>query len=420
MNKWLEKPWVIRVVALLLAVLLFAVVAFDENMYDNDDGFENPFATTNKTEAIEDVPVQIHIEQKEYVVSGVPETVTVTLKGSVSMVTSTEFQRNFDVFVNLEGLEPGTYTVPLEYTGLADRLEVYIDPQEVEVTIEERASKEFDVSMDVINRDKVEEGFEIANVYADPETVTVTSSKSIVDQIAIIKGFVDANGFNETQTIENVPVKVYDNEGNELNVRIDPPTVNVTVEINNPNKTVPITVETVNELPEGMRLSGIELETEEVQVFAAEDYLAELNEITTKPVDLSKITESGTMEVELDVPEQIRKIAADTVTITVNIESIEEETVEDVAINIAEQLDELSVSFQDPATSTMNVTIRGYPSVLEGITAEDLQLSIDVGGGLAPGEHQVPIDLILAEDVAEDVETELEFEQVTVDIESEE
>ncbi|WP_058306016.1 CdaR family protein [Gracilibacillus massiliensis] len=419
MNKWLEKPWVIRVVALLLSVLLFVVVAFDENVGEDDDGFENPFGITNKTQPLEDVPVQTQIDEEKYVVSGVPETVKVTLQGSVSIVTSTELQRNFDVFVNLEGLEPGTHTVPLEYSGITDRLNVYIEPQEVEVSIEERASQEFDVTIDVVNRDKVEAGFEVANVIADPETITVTSSKSIVDNIAIIKGFVDVEGFNETQTVENVPIKVYDNEGNELNVRIDPPTVEVTVDMANPNKQVPVSVETTNELPEGLRLNGLEPETEEVQVFASEDYLAQLDQITTKPIDLSEITESGTMEVELDVSSDIRKIGTDTVTINVDIESIEEEVLEDVAINVVGGSEEFSVSFVEPSTESMNLTVRGYPSDITNLTAEDLQLSIDIGD-LAAGEHQVPVELERPQELEEDVEIELEYEQVTVNIEQEE
>ncbi|ENH98065.1 hypothetical protein J416_02439 [Gracilibacillus halophilus YIM-C55.5] len=50
MNKWLEKPWVIRIVALILAVLLFVIVAFDENMEETDEGVTLPFTNQMKHE----------------------------------------------------------------------------------------------------------------------------------------------------------------------------------------------------------------------------------------------------------------------------------------------------------------------------------------------------------------------------------
>jgi YbbR domain-containing protein len=419
MNKWLEKPWVIRVVALILSVLLFVVVAFDENVYDNDDGFELPFGNTNETQTLEDVPVQTMIDQDKYVVSGVPETVKVSLQGSVSLVTSTSLQRNFDVFVDLEDQGTGTHIVPLEYSGIADGLNVYVEPQEVEVTIEERASQEFNVTIDTVNRDRVEAGYEVANVYADPEQVTVTSSKSIVDKIAIVKAFVDVSGFSESQTIDNVPVKVYDNQGNELNVRIDPPTVDVSVDMKNPNKNVPISIETEGELPEDVRVTSMELETEEVQVFAAESYLEQLEEIATEPLDLSEISESGTIEVPLSIPSDVRKVSSETVNVNVEVETIEEETLEDVTIEYEDEVDELSVSFTEPDTNSMNITMRGFPSELSEVAEEDLQLTIDIED-LAPGEHQLPVELITPEDISEEIEFELEYEQVTVDIEQEE
>ncbi|WP_277680063.1 CdaR family protein [Gracilibacillus dipsosauri] len=168
MNKWLDKPWMIRIVSLLLAVLLFVVVAFDENVYDDNDGFDSYFGTTNETQTLEDIPVRIILDEEEYVVGGVPETVKVTLQGSASKVTSIATRKNFDVFVDLEGLGTGTHTVPLEYSGIDEDLNVYVEPKEVEVSIEERATEEFSVNIDVVNKDQIEAGYEVVNVSSDP------------------------------------------------------------------------------------------------------------------------------------------------------------------------------------------------------------------------------------------------------------
>ncbi|MFC4386193.1 YbbR-like domain-containing protein [Gracilibacillus marinus] len=414
MNKWLENPWAIRLISLLLAVLLFVVVAFDEKFTDEDDGYGSIFGTSNETRTLEDIPVSTEIDSEKFVVSGVPETVKVSLQGSVSLVTATAMQRNFEVFVDLENLGVGTHIVPLEYSGVSDQLNMYIEPQEVEVSIEEKSSEEHSVSIDIINRDKIAAGFEVGNVYVDPEKVTVTSSKGIVDRIAIVKAFVDVSDFDESVTLDDVPVKVYDNQGNELNVRIDPPTVDMTVDVKSPNKNVPISLETENEVPEGIRITSMKLEQEEVQIFASEADLEQLKEIKTAPIDLSKVNESGTVEVELNLPNEVRKASANAVNVTLQVEKIEEKVLE--GVTIATTSEEEDPTFIDPSSGSINVTLKGYPSDLEKITKDDLELAVEINS-TTPGQYTLPIKNVTDAQVLENIEVSLELNEATIEIE---
>src|SRR5690625_6717020 len=108
-----------------------------------------------QTEVLNDVPVNIRIDSDRYVVSGVPEFVTVSLDGANSVLTPTIRQRNFEVYVDLEELGEGTHTVDLEYTKVPSELSVFIEPKTIEVEIEERASEDFPVSVDFINKDQL-------------------------------------------------------------------------------------------------------------------------------------------------------------------------------------------------------------------------------------------------------------------------
>lgn len=410
MDKWLEKPWAIRLVALFLAVLLFAVAAFDQNINDGSIDSRTPSTATNETQTLEDVPIQVEIDDEKYVVSGIPDTVTVTLQGPVSLVTPVAVRRNFEVFVNLEDLEEGTHLVPIEYNGIPSKINVYIEPEEIEVIIEERASKEFTTNVDLINRDKIEPGFEIANVYAEPSTVELVGSKSAIERAAIVKAYVDVTGISESQTIDNVPIKVYDNEGNELNVRVNPPTLKITLDVKSPNKTVPISLKTENELPEGIRLTSMDLETEEVQVFASEDYLANLEELETKSIDLSSITESGSIEVELASSEQIRKLNQSSVKVNVEIEEKEERVMEDIPISTENQPGDLEIELD---ATTISVTLTGFPSILDEISESDIEAFVNLSG-LSSGTHEVPLSIQLTEEFQEQVQITSETENITV------
>src|SRR5690554_6687571 len=94
MNDWLNKPWVIRVISLFLAILTFLVISFDNQDTRSADvgSFDYIFNNSRESETLEDVPVNIVIDDEKYVVSGVPEVVTMSLTGTVSVVQSTVTQ----------------------------------------------------------------------------------------------------------------------------------------------------------------------------------------------------------------------------------------------------------------------------------------------------------------------------------------
>jgi YbbR domain-containing protein len=413
MNDWLNKTWVIRVISLILAILTFLVITADNQ--DNrsaDVSFDSFFSGSQETQTLDDMPVSIQIDEENYVVSGVPETVSVSLRGTFSVVQSTVTQRNFNVFVNLEDLESGTHIVPIETEGLSNRLDVFLDPAEIEVTIEERATAEYEVLVDYMNEAGLETGFELLEAHVSPKTVQITSSKGIVERIASVKAFVDVEGIGESMEISDVPVRVYDSEGNQLNVRIEPSTVSVVVNVTNPSKKVPITLETTGELPADFRLDAIEAELGEVQVFASEADLANIDEIKTQPIDLSEITGDTSLEVALDLPEMVRLVTTDTVTVNITVDRLTENTIENVTIDVKNLENDFTSVFINPENGSIDLKVSGYQSELADLVASDFQLMIDLAS-FEIGEHQIPIQW----DAPNNLEVALSVDDATVRIE---
>ena len=394
MNEWLNKTWVIRVISLLLAMITFIVITIDNQDTRTADigSFDSIFSSSQEVQTLEDIPVSIQIDDEKYVVSGVPQTVKVTIQGTVSVVQSTATQRNFDVFVDLEGLEPGTHTVPIEYEGVSNRLSVEINPSEVQVLIEQRASDEYKVGVDFTNQDSIQPGFELLEATVLPDTVKITSSQNIVERIAIVTAFVDLEGLGEDMTFVDVPVRVYDHEGNQLNARIDPEVVSVEVKLVSPNKTVPVVVDTSSEIGDNYRITSMDVDIEEVEVFAAEEDLESINMIRTVPIDLSDLTGTTTIEVGLAMPGNIRLISHETVMITIEVEELTEAIIEDVEITVENLQDDLMSVFLNPDTGRMNLTIVGFPTDLTDIDSSDFQLHVDLAG-LEDGEHQLPLEI---------------------------
>lgn len=442
MDNWFKSKWFVRIISLIFAVFIYTFVNVSENPSQSDPTFSG---STDQSHMLDEVPVEIKIDEENYVVSGVPEYVTVNLQGSAGKVMPLISQRNFDVFVDLRGLEEGEHTVELQHTISKD-IEAYIEPKSIPVTIEERASKEFSIVADFINSDKMAEGYELVSHEVEPGTVTITSSRSVIDQIGAVKVYVNLEGLEGSINNREVPVNVYDTQGNELNVRIAPESVQVSAELDNPSKSVPVTVETIGKLPEGYAINSISANVEEVEVYSTSDILKNITEVSTEAIDLSKVTESGTVEAKLKLPEGVNAPEMETIEVTIEIEESEEEeeaevqaeaqeeetqaqpesqtqsesqeeaesqVIEDVPITEEELQEGLSVTYMEPDTAVTSITVESNQEEISELTVDDFQASINLSG-LEAGEHQVPI--IIEGPETEGIKFTADKEEVLVEI----
>src|SRR5699024_11067002 len=176
----------------------------------------------------------------------------------------------------------------------------------------------FPVTVDFINKDQLPIGYEIGTPEINPEMVTIVSSRSVIDQIAMVKAYIDVADVTESISNREVPVNVYDSQGNGLNVRVEPTSAVISVDIEQSSRQVRIEVQTKNELHEGVKLLSAEVKDKEVEVFAAKSKLDEIEKIMTEEIDLSEIGKSGEIEVELDVPDDTL-IHQEKVTVNVKI-----------------------------------------------------------------------------------------------------
>jgi len=453
MDKWFKSKWFVRVISLAFAILLYVTVSIEGNPTQSDSRFVP--TSSDDMETIDDVPVDIRIDEERFVVSGVPEHVSVSLEGANSILTPTVRQRNFKAYVDLEGLGEGEHTVEIEHENVPNGLSVYIEPKAIDVTIEERETKEFNVNVDFINTDQLPVGYELGEPVVDPETVTITSSKNVISQIAMVKVFVDVTDVTDEINKREVPVNVYDNQGNELKVHVEPETVLVSADVDNLSKTVAVNIATKGELPDGYELDSLTPDKEEVEVFASSDKLDEIDEITTEEIDLSKIKESGTIEAKLLPPDGV-SVAGEKIEVAVKMketkkkndtetddddteeesdtdteESVETETeaetsadpkdeienetktntIQGVPIEIENAGTGQSISFVTPGSGVMEITVEGDAKDVSKLSSENFRLLIDVSG-LDEGEHQVPVKL----EGPDGVTSSSEMEEVTIEI----
>lgn len=386
MDKLFQSKWFIRIISLAFAITLYIFVTVETNVTQNDSRI--PIGTVNEVQVLDEVPLGIKIDADQFVVSGVPEHVKVTLEGRTSILTPIIRQLNFNVFVDLRELSEGEHTVDVEYENLPDNVTAYIEPKTIDVMIEKRTAKEFTIEVDIVNEDQLPLGYELGEPEISKETVTLISSEAVIDQVAMVKVFIDVADLKEPIRNRELPISVYDIQGNDLNVRVEPESVTVSLPVERPSKKVPLTIETTGDLPDNLEIESI-VAIEEIDIFGKRAILHDVEGISTKPLDLSKVTESGTYELEIDLPEGT---IANEQLVEIQVNVNKRKTFDDISIE-SEVEGDLEFSISKPENKKVTIEAIGLDNIIDELTKAEIKALIKLKN-LTSGTHQ--IDLTVA------------------------
>ncbi|MCM3325016.1 MULTISPECIES: CdaR family protein [Cytobacillus] len=433
-DKLIDTRWFMKVVALLIALLLF------DSVYDtNNDNRSINVPGDDGSAVIENVPLTAYYDTDNLVVSGLPETVAVTLDGPRSHLENAKAQRNFEVFVDLSDAEIGRQEVEVGIKDLSDKLEYIIDPSTVDVTIDEKVTEEFNVEAE-FNNSLLEEGYKAEAALAEPSTVKITGAKNVIESIAYVKATVNTKGSITESFTETAAINVLDRNMNKLDVDVNPGEVEVSVDVKRLSKTVPIDIVETGSLPSGVELDSLKLSQTEATIFAPENVLNDVKTVRVE-VDLSKLDKDQEIKLPVIISDGITSVDPKEVTVNANVTVKEQEAPEDssseeeesqvqeqeqeqaaneqtvnrtysgMPITITGLDDQYDVTFQSPDEGETSLKVSGNEKDMNSLSKGDFTLSIDVSG-LDPGEHEVNIQL----DAPPGVESQLESETATINI----
>ncbi|MBM6615516.1 hypothetical protein JTF06_11540 [Desemzia sp. RIT804] len=323
-EKVTSSPWFLRIVALAFAILLFTYVNNENNKQFSTNNLSGG-ATVNSSEMITDLPVIVNIDQEEYFVTGIPESVSILLEGSTAVLLNTLTTESFDIVTpDLNELGEGTFTIELIPAGLSSELEYSLYPSEVTITIQERASENYNVSV-LFNENSLARGYEAGSPIVDTETVLIEGAASTLEQIANVQVRLTEDENINSDISETLPVIVTDLEGNQLNVEVTPSEVNVTIPVSSNNKDLPLALVQTGTPVEGY-LYDLEFAdgAETMANIVAEDsVLDSLTELQV-PVDITGMTESSTVEISVPVPDDATSVLPETIEVEVTVTAEEE------------------------------------------------------------------------------------------------
>ncbi|GIP30538.1 hypothetical protein J23TS9_56680 [Paenibacillus sp. J23TS9] len=389
MNKWINNNNFAKILALAVSFLLWSMVH-----WNND----TPTPTGKiDTRIIENVKVQPYgLDEKKYILSAMDtDRVRIEIKGKKTDLL-TAFSGEYKIKLDLSNAKVGTSTLPLS-VDIPKGLEIVnIQPSAVTVNIEERNTATFPVT--IMTKGMPAEGYQLGKVTPQPATVKVTLPESELREVAKVQGTVTIDGEDSSVKEKRIKLIAYDKKGQEIEGAVlEPSSVTAEVIISPPYKEVPIELQYTGKLPEGLVISKAQSNVSRIKLYGSQEALAGVKSYTNISVDLSQITQAGTivLPVDLTAPSGFEKIEPSSLQVEITTVSNSQRVINDIPITIKnDDSSDLQANIITPASRMMSLTLNGAPGLLNSLTKDDIQLIASVGN-LKPGTHEVTLQVVL-------------------------
>lgn len=357
-----------KVVSLALAVLLYAIV--------NYNALSTSFQSSLRySKTLSDVTVLAKYNSDTFEISGLPEKVDVILTGDAANVTSAANAENGTVICDLDGLTEGEHEIKLTTEGYGNNVNVVVNPTNVNVVMKKKTTRQFDISYDFTNQDKMEQIYSAGTPEFEYTKINVRASKDTLDSIAFVKALIDVSG--QSADFEQDAVLVaYDSSGKPVNADIVPNTVHVKVPVTSPNKSVNIQVQVSGEVPDGKAIDSITMDQQTVTIYGSETTLANIDQVVVT-LDAGTLTKDSTVLRPIVLPAGVTSATNTQVTMNITLADAEEKTIDDIPINVINNNKHYKASQPDNKTTT-SVTVKGTKNNIDKLAADDINVYIDM------------------------------------------
>ncbi|WP_028609716.1 CdaR family protein [Paenibacillus harenae] len=389
MDKWLSHPTALKIISVILGLLLWAVVHIDPELPPQT---VTTSIDTKIIEAAKIIPVG-YDEEKFALTAMEPTVVRIVVEGKISDLLAAASIEDYPVTVDLKDVKPGLQELPLILDLPKGIQLVEMSPRTVTVQLEEILTKPYELQIAV--NGKPADGFIAGTptLIAPIGEVQVTLPKDDMSRIGLVATELTVEGADKTVVNKKAKVVVYDTEGVEMtNAIVSPETVHAEVRVTPPFKSVPLQVRYTGALPEGLSLVSVKPAVNEVTVYGDQKSLDGLQVYDGAVLDLSKMKESGTVQVKTQLVDGIRIIEPAEIDVDVVLAPIVTRNFTGIPVIVEGEAAGQSAKFRSPADGKFSLTVSGAESVISKLTSNEIRIVASVAG-LKPGVHDVPLQV---------------------------
>lgn len=382
LEKALSKKSSMIILSLVLAVIVFVII-----------DRQNTTLLEKNAEVLYDIPLSATYNDEEYVVEGLPETVDITLIGTKANLYLAKQLPTQDVNVDLSDLKPGVHKVNLKYKQSITSVEYKLDPSEVTVVVSSKKSETRSVESDIVNLNKLDSKLAINNTKLDTDEVIIKGTEDSLAKVSIIKALINVSDMVDpkagTNTLKDIPLIAYDENGAKVDVEMVPSKVTATVEIESPSKTVPLEIEPTGNVIFGKAIKNITSSVQKVTIYGNSKVLDNTNSIKVK-IDVNNLKSNKDYTVTIKKPAGIREISEKVVTAKVELDDEVTTELSGVKLGVVNLGSNYTAQATSENATEVTVILKGVESIIKNITPSDVEAYVDLEG-LGAGDHEVEI-----------------------------
>ena len=382
LEKALSKKSSMIILSLVLAVIVFVII-----------DRQNTTLLEKNAEVLYDIPLSATYNDEEYVVEGLPEAVDITLIGTKANLYLAKQLPTQDVNVDLSDLKPGVHKVSLKYKQSITSVEYKLDPSEVTVVVSSKKSETRSVESDIVNLNKLDSKLAINNTKLDTDEVIIKGTEDSLAKVSTIKALINVSNMVDpkagTNTLKDIPLIAYDENGAKVDVEMVPSKVTATIEIESPSKTVPLEIEPTGNVIFGKAIKNITSSVQKVTIYGSSKVLDNTNSIKVK-IDVNNLKSNKDYTVTIKKPAGIREISEKVVTAKVELDDEVTTELSGVKLGVVNLGSNYTAQATSENATEVTVILKGVESIIKNITPSDVEAYVDLEG-LGAGDHEVEI-----------------------------
>jgi YbbR domain-containing protein len=375
MVRWVWDNLRTFVLALLLAILVWAVAVNEENPIE-----EKVFPVP--------VPIQLRNLGPDLMLMGNPHLQTSITIRAPKLVWDTLTLDQIHVTADLTQVEPGTYAVPLVATldQPTARL-TRIDPVSLTLTFEKRATRELPVRLE--QKGDIARGYEAAGAQLAPLTTTLSGPASLVDSVSEVRAAISLAGLKDDYN-DIVLLTPVDSTGKTVTgLELRPASIHVLVPIAQKQGFRDVTVSPIitGQVASGYRLTNITVSPPAVTVSSPDPLQVSTlpGYIETLPLDITGWNSDRTVRLALILPPGIALEGEQAVFVQVSIAAIEYSLTASRPLEFQGLGEGLEAA---ASPEKVDVLISGPLPILNQLQQGDVQVFLDLKN-LGEGTYQV-------------------------------
>ncbi|MDF7636759.1 CdaR family protein [Leuconostocaceae bacterium ESL0958] len=304
--------------SLVLALLVAAyVLSTKPSITRTSDNNNSSSSFIPEKRATLTVPLTLQYNTDDYVISGAPASVNVSVHGSAALVAAAQNHNDVQASVDLRGLRPGQHTVTVALSGVNSSLTATTVPQTVTVTIAQKATAKKNIKV-LYDDQRLASGYTVKDTTTDPQSVTISGTKEAVDSVSYVGASLDLDKNTKSNMTRQAKLAAYDQNGEPVDVTLSKTEAKVTAQVASglESKQVSLQPAAANDQSD-LSAYNITLSQNNVTVKGSSDTLKNIDTLEV-PLDLSNVKKQTQQTVTLTKPNGVAGLSDNQVTATIS------------------------------------------------------------------------------------------------------